>query len=104
MHALWWSNWIPQADDEEAAHLLGARLAATPAADKVHGCGAHADACHVCIVVICQLIGQTGPLWLLTSTLQPNPCHISNKPDIPAFSGVPQATVRLKARCQGVDV
>ena len=67
-------KWVLLAGDDESAHLLGARLAATPAADKVDRRGAHADASDVCIVVICQLVGQAAPLWLLARSLHTQPC------------------------------
>lgn len=70
---------MPRKADKGVTHLLGARLSATPAADKVDRRGAHANACYVRVVVVCQLICEAGPLRLLTPTLHTSIEHISQR-------------------------
>lgn len=51
-------------------NLLGARLASTPATDKVNGCGALRDPLHIRLIQIIQLVGQASALGLLAPFLQ----------------------------------
>ena len=70
---------MPRMVNKGMTHLLGARLSATPAADKVDRRGAHANTSYVRVVVICQLVCEAGPLRLLTPTLHIRMRHITQR-------------------------